>query len=709
MYMFLLIELTSGQECQCYPVGTKSSDVFSPAGCENTETHSYCFENNFYYDTNSIFNETIIKKTLTINSTVGFKISNYFRLVDNVVLTQNGAFHIVNGTIIGANSQLLVNTFYSLAGYIQLENPQLNRPQIILWNSSYLHLNRNITNRVDFKSKTPLATQSALTLDNICILSTMFPYKFDDGIGYLISNQRLIRFCPKGTNLSNTVTCTLVNRLYTDSNYSPNYSPQTFDYPHCPCNSDKTLNCELKLMTNSVLTYSFGDIKFDAEQIPFTTPCSVKFDTSTNTFSCNNDMIFSVNFTKKVENFVINSSSKIASLNLFSNSSVFILGKTKLNNIMPMYFGEFDRSYVIMIDGTLNSNNCILLEITKEKTTCKLCNSDYRLYDGTCIIKESNCVNYNKNSICVSCSSGYVLDDNYNCILSEKCEYGTTSNCYKYNNCILNHNCIYGDGTVCIKCETGESHSKCENCANTNCLKCNSDVCRLCQTGYVLNDTKNCVKESLGFSYGISTVYCNNKFYMENFKCRNCLTKHENSILCNTNISLRCDDNFIITEDGNCITKNCKVNEINEENGQCTLPQEKCLSIVNNKCIECDSNYILTNTFTCEIMNATNSIENCKQNNQMGCIECDFGYYLSHGLCFSCSENCTSCIETSTKCLSCEIDYYQGDNYKCLPNGELTEKCDKISTVTTRRIIFLPRFCFKKQRAGVNFFPKTYF
>ncbi|ELP91765.1 protein kinase domain containing protein, partial [Entamoeba invadens IP1] len=311
-------------------------------------------------------------------------------------------------------------------------------------------------------------------------------------------------------------------------------------------------------------------------------------------------------------------------------------------------------------------------------------------YDGTCILKDSNCVNYNKNSICVSCSSGYELDDNYNCILSEKCEYGTTSNCYKCSNkyiredsnCILNHNCIYGDGTVCIKCENGESHSKCESCADTNCLKCNNNVCGLCQTGYVFNDTKSCEKESFGFSYGISTVYCNNGFYMENSQCKNCLTKHENSIFCNTNISLQCDDNFIITEDGNCITKNCKVNETNEENGQCTLPQEKCLSIVNNKCNECDSNYILTNIFTCEIMNATNSIENCKQNTQMGCIKCDFNYYLSRGRCFPCSENCTSCIETSTKCLSCEIGYYQGDNYKCLPNGELTEKCDKISTVT---------------------------
>ncbi|ELP91764.1 protein kinase domain containing protein, partial [Entamoeba invadens IP1] len=410
-----LIELTSGQECQCYPIGTKSSDMFSPAGCENTTTHSYCLENDFYYDTDSTYNETIIQKTLTINSTKSFKLSNYFRLVDNVVLTQNGAFHVVNKTTIGANSQLLVNTFYSLAGDFQLENPQLNRPQIILWNSSYLHLNRNITNRVDFQIKNPIGNTKCFDafslnngnnlnineVDNNCILSTMFPYKFDDGTGYLISSQRLLRFCPNGTNLANTVTCTLIKRLYTDANYSPNYSPQTFDYPHCPCNSDKTLNCELKLfgqissfefntksldnthifveknvslanlkypkkitiaddvnlnfygrMSNTVFYYSFGEIKFDANQIPFTTPCSVKFDTSTNTFSCNKDMIFSVNFTKKFETFVINSLSEITSLNLFSNSTVFILGKTKLNNIVPMYFGEFDKSYVIMNDGT---------------------------------------------------------------------------------------------------------------------------------------------------------------------------------------------------------------------------------------------------------------------------------------------------------------------------------------------------------------------
>ncbi|ELP84798.1 protein serine/threonine kinase, putative [Entamoeba invadens IP1] len=753
-WLFILIVCSNGEECQCKPIGKSVTEGFTPNTCttKTTESRSFCFNSDFVFGPMLVYNETLSSNTILLTSNYSFTHFNYYMILNNAIVTYVGFFHTVNMTVIGINSVNNVNSYFSVAGSLEVKNPLLNYPQILLWNSTYLHLNRNITDRVDFQILNPVNNKKCFDVislnspnnlninlvANNCILSSMFPYIFMEGLGYLISNQRLIRFCPNGVELVKTVTCTLILNSYSNSSYIPNYSPQTFNFPHCPCNSDLSVICELKLSeqynsydfqtksldnTNlyvdknvllsnlncpkivtisdnvkvdfygrvygTVFSYSFGEIRFDSTQIPFVTPYSVIFNSTMNTFYFGHNMNFAVNFTKIIRNFVINSSSEISSLYLQPNSLIFVFGALSIHNIVPVDFGVFDISHVVMKSETTN-NSCLLVETTQTKNTCLLCNFEYRLVDGKCVSKAINCASYNENNVCVLCLDGYVLDNNYNCIKSGKCEIGTTSNCYKCvdlyikenTSCVYNNKCIYGDGNVCVKCESGESDSNCENCGDTQCLNCNNNNCKLCQAGSVINDTGKCEEEKNGKSYGISTIYCNSGFYTENSKCENCFTKHENSVLCNYEYSIKCDKNFILTENGNCITKICKVNETNEGNGNCVIPIDNCLHIVKNKCVECGNGFVLNEQFMCEKNENLYPIKNCEQNGKSGCKRCDLGYFVSSGICMKCSENCTSCIETSTKCLSCENGYYQGDNYKCVSNDKLTEKCNKISAVT---------------------------
>ena len=70
---------------------------------------------------------------------------------------------------------------------------------------------------------------------------------------YLLSNQKLIRYCPG--KLDNNVECSITKYYYNTKVSSPDFS---FDYPHCPCEEDETTTCSLTTSLNKI---TFGSNK----------------------------------------------------------------------------------------------------------------------------------------------------------------------------------------------------------------------------------------------------------------------------------------------------------------------------------------------------------------------------------------------------------------------------------------------------------------
>ncbi|ELP83810.1 hypothetical protein EIN_241470, partial [Entamoeba invadens IP1] len=359
-------------------------------------------------------------------------------------------------------------------------------------------------------------------------------------------------------------------------------------------------------------------------------------------------------------------------LHLYENTNIFITKNAILIRINQVNFSNNGKSFVFLENATKNSvmSNCHLVDVTRSGLKCVSCQNEYRIDNTICLPIDKNCENYNKNNKCVLCKNKFVLNANYECVSSEKCMYGTITNCYKCQDrytrndtlCMLDDKCEYSDGSICIICKTGNVYNKCENCT-AHCRLCKNEKCLICDNNFILNNESVCVEMESGVSNGISTIWCYDTFYIANGICNDCTLKHEHSVLCNKNNTISCEVDYNFLSERLCISSICQNETFNEENGMCNLPKANCVLIVNNKCIECEDNYILDNNNNCVYVANDTLSTGCVLYNQYGCISCDIGYYLSNTKCHRCSENCSSCIDLETKCLSCKSGYYQGEDY----------------------------------------------
>ncbi|ELP89514.1 hypothetical protein EIN_208700 [Entamoeba invadens IP1] len=268
--IFVLLVLTSGYQCDCTQINSSINNGFSPSKCTFfSNTRSYCFNNYFNFSTRILnFENVNILQNMefTNNGDKYWQNIHKSTLFENVSLIIscplhfNNTLNIESGAVINVINNKTIFGLFSEAGNLNITNPELNKPRIILWNSTYIHLNKNITGRPDFQILNPngntkcfdvfsLNNQNNLdvyitTTDHISSLMFEYSYNFTDGKGYLISNKKMIRFCPNGIQLDTNVICTLKKEMYT--NDSPTTMEGDFDYPHCPCNSDSTVNCRLK-------------------------------------------------------------------------------------------------------------------------------------------------------------------------------------------------------------------------------------------------------------------------------------------------------------------------------------------------------------------------------------------------------------------------------------------------------------------------------
>lgn len=139
-------------------------------------------------------------------------------------------------------------------------------------------------------------------------------------------------------------------------------------------------------------------------------------------------------------------------------------------------------------------SNC---QVCSNQSTCVTCNSGYTLNNnGVCTLCQiTGCVTCNQQNVCAGCSSGYTLTQNGFCI---SCSVANCQKCSSANYC---QTCNSVNGTQLTPSPNGGSCFSC-NTSRTNmgnCLSCNAtDSCGLCQNGYQLyipqNSTGVCIQ-----------------------------------------------------------------------------------------------------------------------------------------------------------------------------------------------------------------------
>ncbi|ELP85740.1 hypothetical protein EIN_012670 [Entamoeba invadens IP1] len=208
LYYIHIIFLTSGYQCDCTQINSSINNGFSPSKCTIfPNTRLYCFNNYFIFSIRILkFENVYILQNMefTNNGDIYWQNINTTTLFENVSLIISCCLHfnknlnIENGTVINVINNKTIFGLFSEAGDLNVTNPELNKPRIILWNSTYIHLNKNINGRRDFKILNPISNtkcfdvfslnnQSNLdirtTNDHISSLMFEYSYNFTDGKG----------------------------------------------------------------------------------------------------------------------------------------------------------------------------------------------------------------------------------------------------------------------------------------------------------------------------------------------------------------------------------------------------------------------------------------------------------------------------------------------------------------------------------------------
>ena len=370
--------------------------------------------------------------------------------------------------------------------------------------------------------------------------------------------------------------------------------------------------------------------------------------------------------------------------------------------------------------------NCIIYQTG---TTCKVCDKSTLSEDtGSClkINNSDNCAFFSGTLSCTACKPGYILFSNKYIVDMQKDSFFLKKFNENVINYTLDHNLIFPDKVnVCIK-------------GLPNCVeyKENSfDECKVCETGYFLEETNNnCYKNPIQ-TVANCKVYetrqtcevCKQGYYLLSSKCR----KHSKITNCNLystitpDVCTECEDNYyFILASKQCIKRTKSIKKcakyiydeekclecqesfiISKDNKTCISQISKCqeylfipnadgsFSLLCKTCIP--GFYILTKIIsskihtTCELPSVLiNGCYNYQSENQ--CVECRPGFYLANFKCHLHDQkilnelNCKDLsVFTLNDCSSCPESYYLYKLYnycKVVPTDSLVENCNEYGT-----------------------------
>ncbi|EDR23781.1 hypothetical protein EDI_029090 [Entamoeba dispar SAW760] len=540
-YIIMLINCINADEYDCIPKGHEFKDGFESGKdkqCESlSNNYSYYFNKNFTYSGLAFnCNRTYLDGKFTMTSLYDYWSANVIEVMDNSQINLNGRFHTYKEFNIGTNSIVFWIGHVSFKHSITFETtPSLNQPQIIIWKSDYIHLYKPAGSQISkFEVNNPINNKQCfdvMSFNNNAALDFdkksfdhYLPKDFKNGLdmlegkAYLISNNRLMRFCPNGTDLDTSVTCTMNGNNYNLS-YSGNDN-QPFNYPHCPCDDNGETECILNIQQNlntvnfnnniikyttlnidhDIILYNFisvkqinvndditlliapvSSIKEYTQKIQFNNfeitnnreknvMTQFKYNSTTNTLEINgnNKLKHSSNPTNKPLTLIING---ILTCNSFVNKSVYYFTNSSSSTPLININNNNGNNNIMIFDETVRLNgqlsNCIVLTgKSNEKFKCIQCKKGYYLNSKQECQYNSHCNKINKQSHCIECEYGYYLNSNKECQ-------------------ILPDNCIVRYKTYCYQCKEGFIKEKGECQKNDNkCNKSERNYCLKCSNGY---------------------------------------------------------------------------------------------------------------------------------------------------------------------------------------------------------------------------------
>ncbi|GAB1227985.1 hypothetical protein ENUP19_0367G0018 [Entamoeba nuttalli] len=345
--------------------------------------------------------------------------------------------------------------------------------------------------------------------------------------------------------------------------------------------------------------------------------------------------------------------------------------------------------------GYLENNQCITIPNCKvyKSNTCDTCLDSYILENNNCVAASTkNCKRSTENN-CVECADGYYLTSSSLC-----------QSCSTFNG---NGKCYACNITSCSLCGSGMTidNGMCQPCSVLpHCKLCDSssNKCSMCENGYYLSNSQQCVKCPNSCALCSSEnecSECNTGYYLDGITCKGCSTIDG------------CQDNQCTTT-GLC-TK-CVSNSYILESGRCTLCSSKyqnCSTCNSTSCLSCNSDNYPASQIHCLSCDSLSGCSDCSQT-EKACNRCVSGFFLIGKTCKTCYQidpNCESCSSTTNKCSvckegytllnsvctlcstaipncdtcspselicnSCKNEYYYPNMSQCLPCSKLTDNC----------------------------------
>ncbi|GAB1220071.1 hypothetical protein ENUP19_0047G0130 [Entamoeba nuttalli] len=256
-----------------------------------------------------------------------------------------------------------------------------------------------------------------------------------------------------------------------------------------------------------------------------------------------------------------------------------------------------------------NAGECVPQPITcnANNSRCINCQEFEYLNYTECVECSSHCTKCTNDGNCVSCESGYVLEQEFDDFNGYKVK------CKLFNS-TTNHCELLSEGK-CLTCKDNyyTSSYQCLEC-DYKCKKCTSrqDYCYECNDGFFI-ENDHCVSS---------------KDYVAN--CKRFIGS----------VCIKCNDGYFI-QSSKCVP--CSPN--------CDICYQE------NICSTCITDFFVNETYQCE---RQINLSNCIGYGEQGCIECEQGYYINGKRCSTCSSKTNKCSECDMNygyCIGCEKDF----------------------------------------------------
>ena len=669
---------------------------------------------------------------------------------ENVKVTQCVSIEYSNQLAIPSNSQIFIKqcdngktqTFsydFGLKNTMNITGTSnLDRPIFVNWKGNYVHIYKN----TDYANFSPYyegeGCVDLISLNSGNNMNLRYwpgqhiePSDFPFLNMILLSNKRLIRYCPNEKN--NEVHCYMTGNEYKE-NYdysSKSIDSYPFTYPHCPCDGDESTNCFIHVSSSSAIINKDINSKIFIED-----GCS--YFNSNNGFNeiavkHNNNITIDVKKLNKliypniqIQLLDVDSNEKKqivlqhiiqSSLKSESRDSVSLITSIYANYIIEItkemdishtcissngkyiyVHSEYNVNYnidnvrgplIIISDNvTFTGERSGCSSYDSSNSVCLTCKNSYYLSEGKCLAYASinNCKTVH-GPICTECDDGYYLNDDQTSCLScggncSKCN--DSENCllckdgylFKEEKCILEPNCNKPAVGICAECNNGNNtEDYCNTCSIDKCLVCAEDECLQCEPNHIFKNGE-CIEPEHDKDISIRDILsCESTYYLHD-TCSSC-SIYSNCTLCDQDKCTSCKEGYY-NNNGICLSLNRTNGECNnglyeDNNGRCIESiTEHCNKTVNGICVLCNDNYYY-NKDKNECMTEPS---NCLTfNSEQGCIRCLDRFYLDSGECKECDSSCKTCFGEATYCTSCEPNEYINEYNDCESSKQLAGTC----------------------------------